>query len=135
MTHADHAVLCCAPPPPHPQFDLGNLAMVTGGHNNGRVGTIVHKEKHRGGHDIVHIEDSSGNRCGLGAQGFVQMKLHRLGVCREWYYGSKACTRYSQHKGLVLIHMVRGGGPGVGLHLLCGEREGAQQLACVAFFR
>lgn len=44
------------------QFDLGNLAMVTGGHNNGRVGTIVHKEKHRGGHDIVHIEDSSGNR-------------------------------------------------------------------------
>jgi small subunit ribosomal protein S4e len=36
--------------------------MVTGGHNNGRVGTIVHKEKHRGGHDIVHIEDSSGNR-------------------------------------------------------------------------
>jgi ribosomal protein S4E len=37
--------------------------MVTGGHNNGRVGTIVHKEKHRGGHDIVHIEDSSGNRC------------------------------------------------------------------------
>jgi small subunit ribosomal protein S4e len=44
------------------KFDLGNLAMVTGGHNNGRVGTIVHKEKHRGGHDIVHIEDSSGNR-------------------------------------------------------------------------
>jgi hypothetical protein len=39
--------------------------MVTGGHNNGRVGTIVHKEKHRGGHDIVHIEDSSGNRCVL----------------------------------------------------------------------
>lgn len=48
---------------PFPQFDLGNLAMVTGGHNNGRVGTIVHKEKHRGGHDIVHIEDTSGNRC------------------------------------------------------------------------
>lgn len=29
------------------KFDLGNLAMVTGGHNNGRVGTIVHKERHR----------------------------------------------------------------------------------------
>jgi hypothetical protein len=46
------------------KFDLGNLAMVTGGHNNGRVGTIVHKEKHKGGHDIVHIEDAAGNRCG-----------------------------------------------------------------------
>lgn len=45
------------------KFDLGNLAMVTGGHNNGRVGTIVHKERHRGGHDIVHIEDAAGNRC------------------------------------------------------------------------
>eukprot|EP00775_Hariotina_reticulata_P009731 gene9731-9889_t len=44
------------------KFDLGNLAMVTGGHNNGRVGTIVHKEKHRGGHDIVHIEDAAGNK-------------------------------------------------------------------------
>jgi hypothetical protein len=31
------------------KFDLGNLAMVTGGHNNGRVGTIVHKERHRCG--------------------------------------------------------------------------------------
>lgn len=30
------------------KFDLGNLAMCTGGHNNGRVGTIVHKEKHKG---------------------------------------------------------------------------------------
>ncbi|KAF8059167.1 RPS4 [Scenedesmus sp. PABB004] len=44
------------------KFDLGNLAMVTGGHNNGRVGTIVNKERHRGGHDIVHIEDAAGNR-------------------------------------------------------------------------
>jgi len=44
------------------KFDIGNLAMVTGGHNNGRVGTIMHKEKHKGGHDIVHIEDARGNR-------------------------------------------------------------------------
>lgn len=29
------------------KFDVGNLCMVTGGHNNGRVGTIVHKEKHK----------------------------------------------------------------------------------------
>ena len=44
------------------KFDIGNLAMVTGGHNNGRVGTIVSIEKHRGGHDIVHVEDSAGNK-------------------------------------------------------------------------
>ena len=44
------------------KFDVGNLAMVTGGHNNGRVGTVVHREKHRGGHDIVHLEDAAGAR-------------------------------------------------------------------------
>jgi small subunit ribosomal protein S4e len=44
------------------KFDVGNLAMVTGGHNNGRVGTIVQKEKHKGSFDIVHIEDAAGNR-------------------------------------------------------------------------
>lgn len=42
------------------KFDIGNLAMATGGHNNGRVGTIVHKEKHKGSFDIVHIEDAAG---------------------------------------------------------------------------
>ncbi|KAI8472470.1 MAG: component of cytosolic 80S ribosome and 40S small subunit [Monoraphidium minutum] len=46
----------------HVKFDLGAMVMVTGGHNNGRVGTIVSKEKHRGGHDIVHVEDSAGNK-------------------------------------------------------------------------
>jgi small subunit ribosomal protein S4e len=44
------------------KFDVGNLAMVTGGHNNGRVGTVVHRERHRGGHDIVQLEDASGNK-------------------------------------------------------------------------
>lgn len=44
------------------KFDIGNLVMATGGHNNGRVGTIVHKEKHKGSFDIVHVEDAAGNR-------------------------------------------------------------------------
>jgi len=44
------------------KFDIGNMAMVTGGHNNGRVGTIVHKEKHKGSFDIVHIQDAAGHR-------------------------------------------------------------------------
>ena len=43
------------------KFDVGNLAMATGGHNNGRVGTIVHREKHKGSFDIVHIKDAAGH--------------------------------------------------------------------------
>ncbi len=35
------------------KFDVGNLCMVTGGHNNGRVGTIVHKEKHKVGCQLL----------------------------------------------------------------------------------
>lgn len=44
------------------KFDIGNMVMITGGHNNGRVGVIVNKEKHKGSFDIVHIEDAAGNR-------------------------------------------------------------------------
>ncbi|EKM50675.1 uncharacterized protein PHACADRAFT_264068 [Phanerochaete carnosa HHB-10118-sp] len=40
------------------KFDTGNIVMVTGGRNMGRAGVIVHREKHIGGYDIVHIKDS-----------------------------------------------------------------------------
>jgi len=43
------------------KFDVGNMCMVTGGHNSGRVGTIVHKEKHKGSFDIVHVKDAAGH--------------------------------------------------------------------------
>uniref|UniRef100_A0A915LBK5 Small ribosomal subunit protein eS4 n=1 Tax=Romanomermis culicivorax TaxID=13658 RepID=A0A915LBK5_ROMCU len=43
------------------KFDSGNMCMVTGGHNVGRVGTIVHRERHPGSFDIVHVKDSAGN--------------------------------------------------------------------------
>jgi small subunit ribosomal protein S4e len=39
-------------------FDTGNLVMITGGRNMGRAGVIVHREKHIGGFDIVHVKDS-----------------------------------------------------------------------------
>jgi len=39
-------------------FDTGNLVMITGGRNMGRAGVIVHREKHMGGFDIVHVKDS-----------------------------------------------------------------------------
>ena len=38
----------------------GHLAYVTGGNNIGRVGTIMHVERHLGSFDIVHLRDSNG---------------------------------------------------------------------------
>lgn len=40
------------------KFEAGNVAMITGGRNMGRVGTIVHRERHHGGFDIVHVKDA-----------------------------------------------------------------------------
>lgn len=39
----------------------GNLCMITGGRNLGRVGTVVNRERHPGSFDIVHIRDSQGH--------------------------------------------------------------------------
>ena len=41
------------------KFESGNLAMVSGGKNTGRVGVIVSRERHQGSFDIVHIKDLS----------------------------------------------------------------------------
>jgi len=43
------------------KFDVGQLVMVTGGRNMGRVGVIVHRERHLGSFDVVHIKDAVGN--------------------------------------------------------------------------
>lgn len=40
------------------KFDTGNICMITGGRNMGRAGVIVHRERHVGGFDIVHVKDS-----------------------------------------------------------------------------
>lgn len=45
----------------HIRFDSGNLCMITGGRNLGRVGTVVNRERHPGSFDIVHIKDSQGH--------------------------------------------------------------------------
>jgi len=44
------------------KFDVGNLAMVTGGRNMGRVGLIEHRERHIGGFDLIHLKDKSGHQ-------------------------------------------------------------------------
>lgn len=43
------------------KFDNGQLVMVTGGRNLGRVGVITHRERHEGGFDLVHIKDALDN--------------------------------------------------------------------------
>lgn len=42
-------------------YNLGNLCMITGGRNLGRVGTVVNRERHPGSFDIVHIKDAQGH--------------------------------------------------------------------------
>lgn len=40
---------------------VGNLCMVTGGANLGRIGVITNRERHPGSFDVVHVKDSTGN--------------------------------------------------------------------------
>jgi len=40
------------------KFDVGAMCMITGGRNMGRVGTILRRERHLGGHDVVHVKDA-----------------------------------------------------------------------------
>lgn len=42
------------------KFAVGNIAMVTGGHNLGRVGVVIHRDRHPGGFDIIHLRDQKG---------------------------------------------------------------------------
>ncbi|KAG8037326.1 hypothetical protein G9C98_005536, partial [Cotesia typhae] len=43
------------------RFEPGNLCMITGGRNLGRVGTVVNRERHPGSFDICHIKDAQGH--------------------------------------------------------------------------
>jgi len=43
------------------KFEMGASVMVTKGHNAGRVGTLVHLEKHDGSFSIVTVKDKKGN--------------------------------------------------------------------------
>jgi len=43
------------------KFEPGNVAMIRGGNNMGRVGVIQHREKHPGSFEIVHLKDSVGH--------------------------------------------------------------------------
>jgi small subunit ribosomal protein S4e len=43
------------------KFEVGNLVMVTGGRNTGRVGIVINREKHVGRYDIIHVKDAAGH--------------------------------------------------------------------------
>jgi len=43
------------------KFEAGNVVMISGGNNMGRVGVISHREKHPGSFEIVHIKDAVGH--------------------------------------------------------------------------
>jgi len=44
------------------KFEVASLAVITGGRNLGRVGTIESREKHDGGFEIIHLKDAAGQR-------------------------------------------------------------------------
>ncbi|GJQ67549.1 RpS4 [Trypoxylus dichotomus] len=83
-------------PDPIIKFDSGNLCMITGGRNLGRVGTVVNRERHPGSFDIVHVKDSNGHTfatrlnnvfiIGKGAKAFVSLprgKGVKLSIAEE----------------------------------------------------
>jgi small subunit ribosomal protein S4e len=45
----------------HIKFQVGNLCMIVGGRNLGRVGIVQLIEKHPGSFHVVHIKDAAGN--------------------------------------------------------------------------
>jgi len=44
------------------KFTHGNVCMIMGGNNIGRVGILEHREKHPGSFEIVHLKDSEGHK-------------------------------------------------------------------------
>lgn len=65
------------------KFEIGNLAMITGGHNVGRVGTLLSIERHPGSFDLVHLRDGTGKTfstrssnvfiIGIGSKNYVSL--------------------------------------------------------------
>merc|ERR1712190_401727 len=43
------------------KFEPGNTCMISGGNNMGRVGVIMHRERHPGSFEIVHVKDAVGH--------------------------------------------------------------------------
>jgi len=73
------------------KFDVGNVCMIVGGRNRGRIGILQQKEKHMGSTNIVHIKDASGH-------GFATRESNVFVIGT----GSKAMVSLPKHKGIRL---------------------------------
>jgi len=73
----------------HLKFEVGNLAYVTRGANLGRIGVLVHTDKHPGSFDIVHLRDRRGAT--------FATRLHNVFVIGE---GKKAWISLPRDKGV-----------------------------------
>merc|ERR1719336_1924925 len=45
----------------HVKFETGNMVMISGGNNIGRVGVIHTRERHPGSFDMVNVKDAAGH--------------------------------------------------------------------------
>jgi small subunit ribosomal protein S4e len=73
----------------HLKFEVGNLCFVTRGANMGRIGVLVHTDKHPGSFDIVHLRDRRGNT--------FATRSHNVFVIGE---GKKAWVSLPRDKGV-----------------------------------
>jgi small subunit ribosomal protein S4e len=71
------------------RFEVGNLFMITGGHNIGRVGVIVRREKHEGSFEIIHVKDAVGHA--------FATRLSNVFVIGK---GTKSLVTLPSHKGI-----------------------------------
>ena len=71
------------------KFETGNLCMITGGKNQGRVGIIERREKHPGSFDIVHVKDAAGH-------GFATRALNVFVIGK----GTKSLVTLPKSKGI-----------------------------------
>lgn len=63
----------------------GNLCMVTGGANLGRIGVITNRERHPGSFDVVHVKDANGNSFATRLSNiFVIGKVRQMGASSRW---------------------------------------------------
>ncbi|CAF4394673.1 unnamed protein product, partial [Rotaria socialis] len=87
----------------HIKFDTGNVVMITGGHNLGRVGIIQSRERHPGSFDIVHVKDSNGHTFATRlAYVFVIGKGQKAWVSLPSGKGQKAWVSLPSGKGIRL---------------------------------
>ncbi|KAA8582698.1 hypothetical protein FQN60_006369, partial [Etheostoma spectabile] len=84
------------------KFDTGNLCMVTGGANLGRIGVITNRERHPGSFDVVHVKDSTGNNFATRLSNiFIVGKVRQFSDQSRYAYrrGQQAMGVPAQRKG------------------------------------